>query len=393
MRSIRDAEVRGTRVLVRVDFNVPLDNGKVADDSRIKAAIPTIDLLRERGAAIVLMSHLGRPKGRVVPELSLEPVAARLSNLLGLDVEFVDDVAGEKATDAVRRLSPGQMVVVQNLRFDPGEEANNADFAAHLAALGDIYVNDAFGAAHRAHASTVAIARELPAYAGLLLQKEVEVLSTLLREPARPFVVVLGGAKVSDKFGVIENLLSTADTLLIGGGMANTFLLAQGLQIGTSLVEPDLVDAARQILATAAQEQTSIGLPRDVRIASSLNGSARIVNTNGLTTEDGIFDIGPETARAYADVIRQAGTIFWNGPMGVFERLQFSAGTRDVAAAVAEAAGISVVGGGDSIAALHQMGLAEEIDHLSTGGGASLEFMEGRDLPGIDAIPASDKLV
>ena len=387
MRSIETADVQGRRVLVRVDFNVPLDDGEVQDDSRVRAAMPTIDLLRGRGARVVLMSHLGRPKAQVVPSLSLKPVASRLDSLLGADVAFVDEVVGDRAKAAVDALAPGDVLLLQNLRFEAGEETNDDAFAQRLARLGDLYCDDAFGAAHRAHASTAAIARYLPAYAGLLLQREVDVLQRLLRDPAHPFVVVLGGAKVSDKFGVIESLLPRADTLAVGGGMANTFLLAQGNEVGASLVERDLVDAASQLLAAARGSKTRVLLPVDVRVARSADEAPRTTGVDAIGPDEAIFDIGPATSRRYADAIRQAQTIFWNGPMGVFERPAFATGTRDVAAAVSEAPGISVVGGGDSIAAVQQMGLAAAIDHLSTGGGASLELLEGRVLPGVAAIP------
>lgn len=387
MRSIRDAEVDGKRVLVRVDFNVPLENGRVADDSRIVAAIPTIELLREHGARVVLMSHLGRPKGEVVDNLSLEPVAERLGSLLGTPVGFVDDIAGDRARQTVQALQRGDALLLQNLRFDPGEEKNDLALAERLGALGDLYCDDAFGAAHRAHASTQAITRVLPAYAGLLLQREIDVLSSLVDDPARPFVVILGGAKVSDKFGVIERLIPMADTLIIGGGMANTFLLAQGREVGRSLVETDLVNVARRVLMQADAEGTAILLPTDVRVATSIDQPARVVDVAAVKPDEAIFDIGPATSGGYADAIQGAATIFWNGPMGVFEQEAFSSGTRDVAVAVGASSGTSIVGGGDSIAAVQQMGLSESIDHLSTGGGASLEFLEGRTLPGIAAIP------
>lgn len=387
MRAIQDADVRGKRVLVRVDFNVPLNKSEITDDSRIRAALPTIRLLRDRGAQVVLMSHLGRPKGKAVGELSLQPVAARLSALLSAEVRFVDDVAGSDAQAAVDGLDAGEVLLLQNLRFESGEEKNDSSLASALAALADIFCNDAFGAAHRAHASTEAITKLLPAYAGLLVQREVEVLSRLLEDPARPFVVILGGAKVSDKFGAIERLLPMADTLIIGGGMANTFLMAQGLGVGQSLAERDLVDTASQLLASAGSTYTTVLLPTDVRVAHSWDGSARVVGVGDIGDEDAIFDIGPSTAGAYARAIAEAATILWNGPMGVFERTAFAGGTREVAVAVATSRGVSVVGGGDSIAAVQQMGVADEIDHLSTGGGASLEFLEGRVLPGLAAIP------
>lgn len=387
MRPIQDADVQDKRVLVRVDFNVPLQDSEITDDSRIRAALPTIRLLRERGAKVVLMSHLGRPKGEVVNALSLQPVAVRLGTLLATEVRFVDDVAGADAQAAVESLDAGDVLLLQNLRFEPGEEKNDSSLASSLAARADIFCNDAFGAAHRAHASTEAIAKHLPAYAGLLMQREVEVLSRLLENPARPFVVILGGAKVSDKFGVIERLLPMADTLIIGGAMANTFLMAQGVGVGKSLAEPDLMNTARQLLATAGATQTTVLLPTDVRVAHSMDDSARVVAVGAIGDEDAIYDIGPATENAYAHVIAEAATILWNGPMGVFERAAFAGGTKAVATTVATSDGVSVVGGGDSIAAVQQMGVAGEISHLSTGGGASLEFLEGRVLPGLAAIP------
>lgn len=387
MRSIRDADVAGKRVLVRVDFNVPIIDGRVGDDTRIREALPTIDLLRKRDACVILMSHLGRPQGRPDAGLCLVPVAKRLEELLGASVEYIDDMAGKKALAAAEALSPGSVLLLENLRFDPGEEANDPSFAERLAALADLYCNDAFGAAHRAHASTVGVATLLPAYAGLLLEREVETLSRLLKAPARPFVAILGGAKVSDKLGVISELLRKVDSLVIGGGMANTFLLASGSNIGRSLAERDRVGVAREIMAEARQRGVPLRLPTDVRVATSLDEEPKATSLLDVGPEVAIFDIGPETAESYADVIADAATIFWNGPMGVFERPQFAAGTRTVAGAVAKSDGVSIVGGGDSIAAIQQLGLADQIGHISTGGGASLEFLEGKTLPGIAAIP------
>jgi phosphoglycerate kinase len=387
MRSIRDADVAGKRVLVRVDFNVPIEDGRVGDDTRIREALPTIELLRKRDACVILISHLGRPKGRPDDSLRLVPVAKRLEDLLGAPIKYVDDVAGNKALAGAEALSPGSVLLLENLRFDPGEEANDKSFAGRLAALADLYCNDGFGAAHRAHASTVGVATLLPAYAGLLLEQEVETLSRLLKAPARPFVAILGGAKVSDKLGVISELLRKVDSLLIGGGMANTFLLASGSSIGESLAERDRVGEAREIMAEARQRGVPLRLPTDVRVATSLDEEPEAKSLLNVGPKEAIFDIGPETAESYADVIADAATIFWNGPMGVFERPQFAAGTRRVAGAVAESEGVSIVGGGDSIAAIQQLGLANQIGHISTGGGASLEFLEGKTLPGIAAIP------
>jgi phosphoglycerate kinase len=387
-RSVSDADVRGKRVLVRVDFNVPLQGGEVADDTRIRAALPTIQLLLERGAAVILASHLGRPKGKPDPKYSIAPAATRLQELLGIDVLTTGDVIGSGAQAAARALRPGQVLVLENTRFEPGEEQNDPDLSKAFAALADVYVNDAFGAAHRAHASTVGVAEHLPSYAGLLLLREVAVLSRLLEEPERPFVAILGGAKVSDKLAVISHLLTRVDTLLLGGGMANTLLLAQGKEIGNSLAEPDLVEQARELLVQARERNVDIVVPQDVLVADNMD-SAEAVTVSGSSIPRGsaIFDIGPETVREYCSQLSTARTVFWNGPMGVFEKPPFAAGTVGVARCVAESAAFTVVGGGDSIAAIEAAGVTEQIGHISTGGGASLELLEGRTLPGIAAIP------
>jgi phosphoglycerate kinase len=387
-RSVTEAEVRGKRVLVRVDFNVPLRDGEVADDSRIRAALPTIQYLRERGAAVVLATHLGRPKGKVDPAYSVAPVARRLSELLGQDIATVAVVVGPEAEHAAAALRPGDVLLLENTRFEPGEEANDPELAAGLARLGDLFVNDAFGAAHRAHASTVGVAKLLPGYAGLLLQREETALSRLLNDPERPFVAVLGGAKVSDKFGVLEHLLGRVDALLLGGGMANTVLLAQGHQIGTSLAETDLVNEARRLLDTAEARGVLILTPTDAITARSLdstNGTVTVVDA--IPADEAIFDIGPTTVAQYCEQIAGARTVFWNGPMGVFERTPFESGTLGIARCVADARAFTLVGGGDSLAAIDASGVAECIDHVSTGGGASLEYLEGRALPGIAALP------
>jgi phosphoglycerate kinase len=387
-RSIADADVRGKRALVRVDFNVPLRDGEVADDTRIRAALPTIASLLDRGAAVILATHLGRPKGRRNAALSVAPVARRLSDLLGRPVATVPAVVGPEAERAAAALRPGDVLLLENTRFEPGEEANDPALAAALAKLADLYVNDAFGAAHRAHASTVGVAAHLPAYAGLLLQREEAALARLLHEPERPFVAILGGAKVSDKLAVLRHLLDRVDALLLGGGMANTVLLAQGDEIGASLAEPDRVADARALLADAAGRGVRLMLPSDVVVAPSLdNGSATMVAVDAVPPEEAIFDIGPETVDRYCAPIASAGTIFWNGPMGVFEHPPYDRGTLGIARCVADAAGFTVVGGGDSVAAVEAAGVADRIDHISTGGGASLEFVEGRTLPGIAAIP------
>ncbi|CAA9546358.1 MAG: Phosphoglycerate kinase [uncultured Thermomicrobiales bacterium] len=387
-RSVADVDVSGRRVLLRVDFNVPLDGDRVTDDTRIRAALPTIDSLVGRGARVVLASHLGRPKGEPNPAYRMAPVARRLADLLGRDVVALEQIVGPAVERSVEALPAGGVLLLENLRFDQGEETNDPAFAGALARLGDIYVDDAFGAAHRAHASTVGIASLLPAYAGLLLLCEVDVLSRLLGEPERPFVAILGGAKVSDKLVVVGGLVERVDALLIGGGMANTFLLADGVDVGASLVERDRVADARRILDTATRRGIQVLLPRDATVATSLDDAmGRTVTVTTLPAQSAIYDIGPETVSRFAAAISGARTVFWNGPMGVFERPAFAAGTRGVAAAVAAAPGFTVVGGGDSVAAVEQMGVSGAIDHISTGGGASLEFLEGRSLPGIAAIP------
>ena len=387
-RSIAGADVRGKRALVRVDFNVPLRDGGVADDTRIRAALPTIETLLAGGASVVLATHLGRPKGQRNPAFSVAPVAKRLSELLDRDVRIVDDVAGAEAERAAAVLRPGEVLLLENTRFEPGEETNDPELTTALARLGDVFVNDAFGAAHRAHASTVGVAEHLPAYAGLLLQREEEVLSRLLDNPERPFVAVLGGAKVSDKLAVIGHLLERVDALLLGGGMANTLLRSQGYEVGTSLAEPDRLEDARQLIAAADRRGIQLLVPSDVVIAPSLESATRdVVAADAVPGDQAIFDIGPETIERYCGEIGGARTIFWNGPMGVFEREPFAKGTLDIAACIAKADAFSVVGGGDSLAAIAAAGVAAHIDHISTGGGASLEFLEGQTLPGIAAIP------
>jgi phosphoglycerate kinase len=391
LRTVDQADVRGKRVLVRNDFNVPLDDGKVTDDLRVRASVPTLRWLVEHGAKLVSCSHLGRPKGRRDERYSLAPVVPVLAGHLGRDVAFVDDVVGDKAQRAARDLGDGEVLLLENLRFEPGEEANDPAFADRLASLGECYVNDAFGAAHRAHASVVGVAERLPAYAGFLLNKEVKELSKLLEGPDRPFVAVLGGSKVSDKLGVLDNLLGRVDTLVIGGGMCFTFIAAQGGEIGDSLFEPDQVDSVRELLARADREGKRVLLPTDVVVANDFREDAEHRTVPADRIEQGWrgMDIGPETARAFAAEVRQAATVFWNGPMGVFEWEPFAAGTKAVAEAVAECEGFTVVGGGDSAAALAKLGLADKVDHLSTGGGASLEMLEGKTLPGVAVIPTA----
>ncbi|MCR4419149.1 MAG: phosphoglycerate kinase [Clostridia bacterium] len=388
-KTVRDVDVRNRRVLVRVDFNVPLDReGRVADDTRIRAALPTIKYLREQKAKVILVSHLGRPKGKVKEELRLDPVARRLSELLGEEVRKANDCLGPEVEAAAAALGPGQVLLLENIRFYPEEEKNDAEFARRLAALADVYVNDAFGTAHRAHASTAGVAAYLPAVAGFLMEKEVDFLGRLLEAPERPYVAVLGGAKVSDKIGVIQNLLTRVNTLLLGGGMANTFLAARGLGVGRSLLEEDKIALAGELLEAARQKGVEVLLPEDVVVAPEAGGQApgRPVAVQAIPAAEMVCDIGPATVRKYAEKIAGARTVVWNGPMGIFEVEAFAAGTRGVAEAVASCPGLTVVGGGDSVAALEKAGLAERVTHVSTGGGASLEFLEGRTLPGVAAL-------
>ncbi|MGQ9585556.1 MAG: phosphoglycerate kinase [Anaerolineae bacterium] len=384
-KTIRDVSFRGRRALVRVDFNVPLDGGRVADDTRIRETLPTIRHLLDQGARVILMSHLGRPKGKVREEMRLRPVGEHLAKLLGQPVTTLDDCVGPEVEAAVSAMSEGEVILLENLRFHPEEEANDPDFAQKLARLGDIYVNDAFGAAHRAHASTAGVAQRLPAVAGLLMEKELNFLGRVLESPEHPYVAILGGAKISDKIGVIRSLLERADTLLVGGGMANTFLKAQGLEVGESLVEEDSVPTAKELLARA---KGRLLLPSDVVVADAFAADARYKVVPATQVPPGwrILDIGPQTVARFGQGIRTARTIFWNGPMGVFEFPPFAEGTFAVARLVAESSGLTVVGGGDSVAAVNQAGVADRIGHISTGGGASLEFLEGRDLPGVAAL-------
>ncbi len=389
MKTLRDlGDLDGKRVLVRVDFNVPLDGGAVADDMRIRAALPTIEELRRRGARIVLVSHLGRPKDRD-PSLSLAPVGARLGELLGVQVNVAPGVVGDEVSDAVGALGDGDLLLLENVRYEPGETKNDPSLARALASLADVYVDDAFGAAHRAHASTEGVARLLDERAaGLLLESEVSTLMGVLEDPARPLVSVLGGAKVSDKIGVIDRFRETADTILIGGAMCFPFLAAQGHSVGDSLCASDDVELARGILESGSSARAELRLPVDLVIGQEFAEDTDALELDGLDVPDGWMglDIGPRTASSYADVIAGAGTVFWNGPMGAFELAPFAAGTRAVAEAVAAAPGTTVVGGGDSAAALERFGLADRVTHLSTGGGATLELIEGKALPGVEAL-------
>ncbi len=385
--SVHDADVAGRTVLVRADLNVPLAGGRVGDDTRIRAALPTIELLRGRGARVVLCSHLGRPEGRD-PELSMGSVATRLGELLGADVRLAPGVAGDDVAAAVGGLQPGEVLMLENTRWEPGEKENDPALAAALAALADVYVNDAFGAAHRAHASTEGVAHLLPAYAGLLLEREVRELTSVLADPERPLVVVLGGAKVTDKVGVIDRFLEIADRILIGGAMCFSFFRAQGRTTGDSLVEEDGIAPARRALERAAEGDCELDLPVDLVLGASFSADAEPVATGDLDIPDGMMglDIGPRSAARYAEAIAAAGTVFWNGPMGAFELAPFAAGTRAVADAVAATDAATIVGGGDSAAALVEFGLADRVSWLSTGGGASLELIEGKPLPGVEAL-------
>ncbi len=389
-QSVRDVSLTGKRVLMRVDFNVPLQDGVVSNDARIRAALPTLRYVLEQGPkALILLSHLGRPKGRPDPRWSLKPVAGRLMELLGRDLTFVSDCGGPITRSSLARLPDGAILLLENTRFEPGETSNDPDFARLLASLADIFVNDAFGAAHRAHASTVGVAQVLPAVGGLLMERELDYLATALEAPQRPFIAILGGAKVSDKIRVIETLLQKVDCLLIGGGMANTFFRAQGLETGASLVEEDAVKVAANLLQGHADR---ILLPTDAILGDSFSGNA---NTRCISLGEGvppgwaIYDIGPGTVQQFAEALKEARTVVWNGPMGVFELPPFARGSNQIAALVAEATSsgaTSIIGGGDSAAAVEAAGFASSVSHISTGGGASLEMLEGRLLPGVEAL-------
>jgi phosphoglycerate kinase len=384
-KTIEDVELDGKKVLVRVDFNVPIKEGHIEDDTRIRAALPTIKYLLDHHAAVILCSHLGRPKGKIEPKYSLKPIIAPLGKLLSKKVSFAEDCVGEPAHKAAEQLKPGEVLLLENTRFHEGEEKNDLAMAKDLASLADLFVNDAFGTAHRAHASTEGVARFIPAVAGFLMEKEIQYLGEAVRSPQKPFVAILGGAKVSDKIGVIKNLLTKADHILIGGGMANTFMKALGYDTADSLVEDDVLDTASELIKEGAEK---IALPFDLVIADSFSAEAksRVVVIGDIEPGWRILDIGPETVSRFGETIKQAKTVVWNGPMGVFEFEPFAKGTFGIAKVIAESNAVSIIGGGESVSAINQSGLADKITHISTGGGASLEMLEGKTLPGLAAL-------
>ncbi len=389
MKTIKDAPVKGKRVLVRVDFNVPIQEGKVTDDARVRAALPTIKYLVDGGAKTILMSHLGRPSGKGFEEkFSLRPVASVLAHLLDQPVVFATDTVGEDAKSKIAAEHDGDVVLLENLRFDPREKKNDPAFASALASLADIYVNDAFGTAHRSHASTVGVTQYLPSYAGFLLEKEVNTLSHMLEDSQRPFTAVLGGSKASDKIGAVDSLLDKADTILIGGGMCFTFLAAEGISIGKSLVEPDLVDQCKQMLEKATKLNKKLLLPTDVVVASKIAPDAQTetVPVQEIPDEQMGLDIGPQTQEIYAKEIANSQTVFWNGPMGVFEMKPFEAGTRAIAEAMAKTNATTIIGGGDSVAAVDKFGVEDKMTFISTGGGASMRLVEGKELPAVTPL-------
>ncbi|CAM4473003.1 phosphoglycerate kinase [Paenibacillus tarimensis] len=387
-KSVRDVEVAGKRVFVRVDFNVPLENGAITDDTRIRETLPTIKYLIEKGARVILASHMGRPKGQVVEELRLTPAAARLSELLGKPVAKADEAVGDAVKAEVAELKDGDVLLLENVRFYAGEEKNDPELAKSFAELADLYVNDAFGAAHRAHASTEGIARHLPAVSGLLMERELSVLGKALNNPDRPFTAIVGGSKVKDKIDVINKMLEIADNVIIGGGLTYTFLKGQGHEIGKSLVDNEKLDLALGFIDKAKEMGKNLLLPVDIVVADDFSASAntQVVSIDSIPAEWEGIDIGPKTREIYAETIKNSKLVVWNGPMGVFEIEPFSHGTRAVAQACAETAGYTVIGGGDSAAAVEKFHLADKMDHISTGGGASLEFMEGKKLPGVEAL-------
>lgn len=387
-KTMKDIQLEGKRVFCRVDFNVPMEERKVTDDTRIRAALPTIQYLIDEGAKVILASHLGRPKGEVHEDMRLTAAGERLSELLGKPVTKLDSSIGEEVANTVSNMQNGDVVLLENVRFHAGEEANDPALAKQFSELADVFVNDAFGAAHRAHASTAGIAEYIPAVSGLLLEKELDVLGKALSTPERPFTAIIGGAKVADKIGVIDHLLDKVDHLIIGGGLAYTFLKAQGYEIGKSLLEEDKLELALSFIKKAEENNVEFHLPTDVVIADdfSVDANTKVVPIDSIPSDWEALDIGPETRKKYAEVIKGSKLIIWNGPMGVFELEPFANGTKQVAEAMAETAGYTVIGGGDSAAAVEKFNLAEKMDHISTGGGASLEFMEGKELPGVTAL-------
>ena len=388
-KTLKDVDVKGKRVFCRVDFNVPMQDGKITDETRIRAALPTINYLVEQGAKVILASHFGRPKGKVVEEMRLTPIADRLREILGKNVQKTDEAYGDSVKQKIEAMSEGDVLLLENVRFYPGEEKNDPELAKEFAALADVYVNDAFGAAHRAHASTEGIAHHLPAVAGFLMEKELEVLGKALSNPERPFTAIIGGAKVKDKIGVIDNLLEKVDNLIIGGGLAYTFVKAQGNEVGKSLLEEDKIDLANSFIAKAKEKGVNFYMPIDAIVADDFSPDANTkeVSIDSIPSDWEALDIGPKTAELYMDVIKKSKLVIWNGPMGVFEFDKFAQGTKAVAEALAESKDTySVIGGGDSAAAVEKFNLAEQMSHISTGGGASLEFMEGKELPGVVAL-------
>lgn len=387
-KTMKDLQLEGKRVFCRVDFNVPMEEGAITDDTRIRAAIPTIEYLIEKGAKVILASHLGRPKGAVHEDLRLTAAGERLAELLGKAVSKLDASVGPEVEDAVEAMENGDVVLLENVRFHAGEEANDATLAKQFAELADVFVNDAFGAAHRAHASTAGIAEHIPAVSGLLLEKELDVLGKALSTPERPFTAIIGGAKVADKIGVIDHLLDKVDHLIIGGGLSYTFLKAQGHEVGKSLLEEDKMDLALSFIKKAEENNVKLHLPIDVVVADDFSPDAntKVVPVDAIPSDWEGLDIGPETAKDFADAILNSKLVIWNGPMGVFEMDAFANGTKQVAEAMAKTAGYTVIGGGDSAAAVEKFGLGDKMDHISTGGGASLEFMEGKALPGVTAL-------
>ncbi|MGC5326946.1 phosphoglycerate kinase [Brevibacillus sp. SYSU BS000544] len=387
-KSIREVELSGKRIFCRVDFNVPMQDGVITDDTRIRAALPTIQYLVEQGAKVILASHFGRPKGKVVDEMRLTPVGVHLSTLLGKAVKKVDDSIGSEVEQAVSAMQNGDVLLLENVRFHAGEEKNDPELAQSFAKLADVFVNDAFGAAHRAHASTAGIAQYIPAVAGLLMEKEIEFLGGALSNPKRPFTAIIGGAKVKDKIAVIENLLTKVDTLIIGGGMANTFIKAQGHGVGSSLCEDDKLELAQSLMAQAKERGVQLLMPVDVIVADKFAADAntQVVAIDAIPDGWMALDVGPKSVESFRNAIQASETIIWNGPMGVFEMDAFAKGTIGVAEAMADSTGMTIIGGGDSVAAVEKAHVAEKMSHISTGGGASLEFMEGKDLPGVTAL-------